>query len=415
MRRASQFATPILIHEADGRPQTHVLARVPFGRTAQSGCGYDERWLQCLIHEYPSLLPIEEIEPDFEHVVPVCLELPTPAGPIDNLFITPRGGLVLAECKLWRNPEARREVVAQAIDYARCLVDWKYEDLEAAAAKGQLPDGRRPPGRLWEQVAPSSELDETSFVDSVSRNLRLGRALLLLVGDGIREGTESLVEHLQVHAGLHFTLAMVELVVHRLPDDGGLLVQPRIPARTLNIERGIVRLDASTVSVGQVGPRATGSAARPRATTLSEESFYEAIAESDPALARRLQEFLSSLEPLGVFVDMKRSLILRWRAPEQDLEFNLGYIKTDAVVWTDAANWSPRKLGLEQLSHAYQEALADAVGGRIQESRNDRWVVMQDGKPPTLAELLAHEASWRQAIASYLGALATALRQLDSN
>jgi hypothetical protein len=51
--------------------------------------------------------------------VPICTELNTPAGPIDNFMVSPSGLPVLVECKLWRNPEARREVVSQILDYAK--------------------------------------------------------------------------------------------------------------------------------------------------------------------------------------------------------------------------------------------------------------------------------------------------------
>ena len=202
MARDHQHTTPLVLSSARPDAAAHPLQRVALGRAGANGSRYDEAWVQRLIHDHPTLLPIAELEPDLVPALPVCLELPTPAGFADNLFITPRGGLVLAECKLWRNPEARRQVVAQVIDYARCLVDWTYGDLEAAAANGRLPDGSPTSGSLWDRVAPDAELDESAFVDAVSRNLRLGRVLLLVVGDGIREGAESLANYLQVHAGL---------------------------------------------------------------------------------------------------------------------------------------------------------------------------------------------------------------------
>ena len=42
------------------------------------------------------------------------------------------GYLTLVETKLWRNPEARRTVVAQIIDYASHLSTWTYDDLRQA-------------------------------------------------------------------------------------------------------------------------------------------------------------------------------------------------------------------------------------------------------------------------------------------
>ena len=50
-----------------------------------------EGWLQRLIHQHPTCLPIDEIEPGIGRLVPVCMELPLPVGSVDNLLITPKG------------------------------------------------------------------------------------------------------------------------------------------------------------------------------------------------------------------------------------------------------------------------------------------------------------------------------------
>ena len=55
----------------------------------------------------------------FIGAIPICRERNTPSGPIDNFMVTPTGLPVFDECKLWRNPEGRREVVGQILDYAK--------------------------------------------------------------------------------------------------------------------------------------------------------------------------------------------------------------------------------------------------------------------------------------------------------
>ena len=68
-------------------------------------------------------------------VVPLCRELAIPrAGGsvfLDMLGVTQTGRLVLVECKLWRNPQARREVVAQIVEYAALLRHLSFGDLTA--------------------------------------------------------------------------------------------------------------------------------------------------------------------------------------------------------------------------------------------------------------------------------------------
>ena len=75
-----------------------------------------------------------------------------------------------------------------------------------------------------ESGEPEPPLSEHQFIDVVSKNLRSGRCLLLIVGDGIHEEAETMAEFLQQNAGAHFALAMVTLGVYELPSTGGRLL-----------------------------------------------------------------------------------------------------------------------------------------------------------------------------------------------
>jgi hypothetical protein len=226
---ARQNSLPILIHGE----QAQLLHQVSLTETAG---GVSEAAIQDLVHRFPSCLPIAEIDPAFVGPIAVCRELKTSAGQIDNLLVTPSGMPVLVECKLWRNPEGRREVVGQILDYAKELSRWTCADLQREVSKRLGVQGN-PLLELVRTVAP--EVDEIAFNDALSLNLRRGRFLLLIVGDGIREGVEAIAEYLQRHAGLHFSMGLVEMPLFRLPD-GGLLVTPRVLARTVSITRTVV-------------------------------------------------------------------------------------------------------------------------------------------------------------------------------
>lgn len=152
-------------------------------------------------------MPIDEIDPSFRNPIAICRELRTPAGPIDNLLVTASGLPILVECKLWRNPESRREVVGQIIDYAKELSRWTSSDLQREVSRRLGVSGNAMLD-LVRAVDPS--VDEIAFNDALSLNLRRGRFLLLILGDGIREGVEAIAEYLQRHAGLHFSLGLVE-------------------------------------------------------------------------------------------------------------------------------------------------------------------------------------------------------------
>ena len=211
------------------------LRRVPLDAGASSG-GVDEATLQDLLFRFPQTLPIAAIDPAYAGAVPVCTELSLPAGYADALYVNHLGRLTLAEFKLWRNPQARREVIGQILDYAKDLASWGYEDLQRQVS---LALGRS--GNTLYDLArqQSPDLNEAEFVDNVSRHLRRGEFLLLIIGDGIQEGAANIVDFVQRYSGLHFNLAMVEAALYR-DADNSLIVQPRVLARTEIVQRFVV-------------------------------------------------------------------------------------------------------------------------------------------------------------------------------
>lgn len=226
---------PILISESG---PNILLERVPL--TGASGSStYNEDWLQDLLYKHPQSLPTAEINPAFNGLIPICREMMTPAGPIDVLYVTPEGRVAVLEAKLWRNPEARRKVIGQILDYAKELSHWTYETLDAAVLSAR----RRDQGQarsLFEVVREAHpELDEALFIDSVSRSLRKGDLLLIIAGDGIRENVGSITNFIEDHGTLHFTFGLVEMAIYRMPD-GNHLVQPRVLAHSEVMRRIVV-------------------------------------------------------------------------------------------------------------------------------------------------------------------------------
>ena len=80
---------------------------------------YSEKEIQDVVFEYPETIPISDIDESFNPLIPVCKELWTSTGPLDILMISPLGEIAIIETKLWSNPEARRKVIAQILDYAK--------------------------------------------------------------------------------------------------------------------------------------------------------------------------------------------------------------------------------------------------------------------------------------------------------
>lgn len=240
--------------DTDGR--TTTLDPAELGTAA-----YDEAWLRELIFRQPEVLPIADIEPRTGTLIPLCTELRCGTGRVDAVFCDRSGHLVLVECKLWRNPEARRRVVTQILDYAAELKGWGYADLERevnARCGSALP--------LFQRVT-SGIGEEARFVDVLARNLHEGRFTLLVVGDGIREETERLAAFLTDNMNLRFHLALVEVRPHKLPN-GALVLAAAPLVRTRLIER-VVAVSAPSEDIDG-GDGSDGKSGRPERVISAE-------------------------------------------------------------------------------------------------------------------------------------------------
>ena len=221
--------------DPDNQAGVETLRRIPLGIRVDDG-GMDESSLRNLLFQFPLSLPIEAIDAAYSDPVPICRELYTSAGYVDALYINALGRLILAEFKLWRNPQARREVIGQILDYTKELASWEYDDLQREVSRALGRKGNAP-YELVRERAP--QVEQASFVDNVSRHLKRGEFLLLIIGDGIREGVENIVQFVQSYSGLHFNLALVEAALYR-DTANRIIVQPRVLMRTEVIRRVVL-------------------------------------------------------------------------------------------------------------------------------------------------------------------------------
>lgn len=380
-------SSPILVRE---NGQQSPLDRVKLG-----GEFHDENWLQALIHAHPGILPIPAIEPGFGEPIAIAREIPCGHGTIDNLFLTPAGEIIVVEAKLWRNTQGRREVVAQALDYVAALTGLEYDALEAMVSKAQ--GGR---ATLYAAIVDHPEaLEESNFVDAVALNLRRGRMLVIVLGDGIRQEAEALAGLLQSHAGSHFTFALVELATWRDPATGDILAVPNTLAQTLMIERGIVRIEDGRPIVAPIPMDQT---AKPQ--SLSMTAFYELMAARDPGLPAAIRSFVDQVEPLGVYTELISGLNFKADLPQLERPVNFGYIKRNGKLWVDPARWSLRLLP-DAIWKPYFEELARAIGGQVifSDTPEKSSYVVKDKSAPLIEQVLpAHADAWADAIAGII-------------
>jgi len=326
---------------------------------------FSEAYLQETLHACPELLPIDELDVDFGPLVSLGREIDN----IDNLLISPSGRITIVETKLWRNPQATREVLAQILEYATRASNWSYETLETKCRSAQSPAPIETTSlySFVHDTFPDEVPTETEFHDAVQRTLQTGRFLLLIVGDGIREGMEDLLASLHTHPGLLFTFGLVELQVYVDPQESGQrLVVPRVLAHSTEIVRAVVRVETTgPADVVVEIPEDGADSERPkRRRKLSEDEFFELV--PTPAMAKTIRSILDRATKMGAIVQpRKRSMSVRLRDPNGSKQkLTLFVITVTGQIYTGWITDQLQTIGVnKQVGLDWIERLADLVPG----------------------------------------------------
>lgn len=122
--------TPSLFDSA-GAP----IKLTPISKRRLDGPTLTEQDFQRAVDASPGLLPYREFFPSARRLVSLGMEVPLSfpggkSGSIDNLFLTDDGHFAVVEMKLWRNPEAVREVVGQIFQYGLTLGTMSVRGIE---------------------------------------------------------------------------------------------------------------------------------------------------------------------------------------------------------------------------------------------------------------------------------------------
>lgn len=329
-------AYPYLIHDLSSQKGERLSRLDPRKKK------FDEKWLQGFLTNHPDILPTGDIEPIFYPLIPIGKEVQVTEGRIDILYLSGSGYPVIVETKLWRNPESKREVVAQILDMAFAFSKWSYNQLDeytkrfAKAFYGQ----EKSLITLVEENLGEIDMEQDEFRYHVENNLNLGRFLVAVVGDKIRSSTLDILNELNRYPGLGLELAMIELecFTFRNEETPSLLIIPRIAKKSEIIERSIVEVKIQRdqrkpeVEISQEKAKKIGKKiSRP---TLTEAKFWEMLKEKAPDDYHRIKEFVEGLKD-DALIEMTPGVNgLRFRRilSESDRSISLFFITTDSSV-----------------------------------------------------------------------------------
>ena len=168
--------------------------------------------LQRLLERYPDLLAGEQVDPEDPRR---WLLIKREAGiehrgddahawRLDHLFLDQDGVPTLVETKIAENPELRRKVVGQMLDYAANICEaWSVErirtEFESTCEQADRPSDDTLREHLTSEDADGDLIDDEAierFWMSVKTNLEAGRLRLVFVADHIPSSLLRIVEFL---------------------------------------------------------------------------------------------------------------------------------------------------------------------------------------------------------------------------
>jgi len=275
----------------------------------------NEAWLQDLIRKQPDVLPVSDIEAIFDPPISIGKEVSTNSGIIDNLFISPEGYLTLVETKLWRNPQSTREVVGQIIDYAKDISNWSFEELDGKVREYNRTYEENNNGIVETIFSKSgSFFSEANLIDLIYKNMKKGRFLLIIVGDGIKESVEEMVDYLNKNPSMLFTLALVELQVFKF-SQGDFIVIPQVVTRTQEITRAVVKIEGVNVEKVQIELDTGEETKKPKRRKIDEDEFFEQL-KKEKVNVDFVKSVFEDMENLGCKIQWRsQSAMVRLKDP----------------------------------------------------------------------------------------------------
>ncbi len=325
--------------------------KLGFERCSAKELGLDESWLRDSIFESPDLVigPCRAAGLTEEDWYPWQREFTVEVGRIDVLLLSSQGRVGVVETKLAANPELRRRVLAQALDYLTHLPD-RFD--------AQLPD--IPQDDKGQPIA-----DPEDILDSVAQ----GDVLVIIASDEVDHRAARLTQTLlSDHLVKQWDLALIDVALYR-PSDASRshIVVPHLRNLIQSEPRQVVRVvvEGETPSARITVERITPDEVTTGRQKWDESRFFRHLeAETVPKAVQQLASQLSDLarrypdsHGLAWGTGRKGSMVLNRQ--------NAGLIE---IFGSGQIRFRPQKfahaLGEEQAKE-YRRALEELVPGAM--------------------------------------------------
>ncbi|MFH0942246.1 MAG: hypothetical protein V1823_04425, partial [Chloroflexota bacterium] len=169
-------------------------------------------------------------------------EVTVPSGAIgfiDLMYVDKEGLITIVETKLIKNPEIRRTVIGQIIEYASFVSQWTADNIyEIAAAYLKQTLTERMKGC-------ANEFSDDDFKNNIEDNLQNGKMRLIIAADELDESLRATVTFLNSHSNFDILLLQVssfeeskakKVIIPKLFGYATKSGKPRPPKKPWNLE-----------------------------------------------------------------------------------------------------------------------------------------------------------------------------------
>ena len=318
-----------------------------------------ENDLQRLIAEHPELLDGEQMRPDDpRRWILITREkgIPETSGAserwaVDHLIIDQDAVPTLAEVKRGSNPEIRRAVVGQLLEYAaHAAQTWSADELRRNFEETSDGHGLDPGDELGNLLQTDSDPDADEFWERVATNLAARHLRLLVVADEIPDPLAQVVEFLNAQMP---RIEVLAVEIKQFHGDSGHALVPRVIGRTAAIS--------------------TSSTAGQRRKLTREEFLYELGSDAARGVANRLLD--AAAEAGAVLSWGASAVIIRMRCGAWGQPVSVAWLHPPSVSgWMGLTNIS---FGAAILNHtpAPGEELRAILERWIDQFSNDSFAV----------------------------------------
>ena len=347
-----------------------------------------ESWFRDAIFQNPELV----IDPCFaaglveesEEWIPWKTEYQlSEAGRVDVMLLSSFGRIGLVETKLFSNPEKRREVVAQLLDYALAL-----QEIDPLELKDDFPVGDGVP-------------DYGEFKD----RFNAGDFLLIIAGDELDQRAVRLAAGL---LGDHLTsgwdLAMVDINLFRcVTNPESVLIVPALRGVVVAEKRQVIRVtvkdrEGTTVTAERLAPTAMSGR---REDIASDADFLSELRTEFPERAKYVGSILVKLHDLEAADPEVFEYGLRSSTANFYWKLAGGRARIIAItrrghlqVWLD---YLTKKTGNEDLVNEIRALAAPVLGVSISEFSTSASIAVDEKNVNTLLALVSNIAARVQA------------------